>query len=294
MTTHDNELSIDIDLDPAFDAGPPPSEDSGIIDLRALLEEQRAAEAAGETRPLVAIAPPLVAERQAKSRPSTPLMAWMASVAIFALSAIVFAAATPRFASAPEALPTIAKHELSSGDHVPLPKPAQPVMVAALEPEPEPEAAPAVTPPTPRVRARRPVPAPESARPAPEPSHSWSSGSSDGETALDGSIDELLDRALGSGVAADPMRETLPETPTRRQVSTTLRALEGEVRECAESGIARVRLVVDGATGRVSSATVSGEHAGSPVASCIAQKVRSAHFPRFERERFVITYPYVL
>ncbi len=291
MTKHD-ELSIDIELDPAFEAGPPPTEDSGIIDLRALLEEQRAAEAAGTSRPLTPIAPPLVAERQSKSRAPTPFVAWIASVAVFALSAIVYAAATPRVAATPEALRAPAKHELSSGDHTPMRAPAAPVALVTLD-EPEPEPVVDIAP-APTRRVRRPASVPEPSRPAPAPSHSWGSGSTDGETPLDGSIDELLDRALGEGSSADPMRETLPETPTRRQVSTTLRALEGEVRECAESGVARVRLVVDGATGRVSSATVSGEHAGGPAASCIAQAVRSAHFPRFERERFVITYPYVL
>ncbi|MBO6934642.1 MAG: hypothetical protein JJ863_06700 [Deltaproteobacteria bacterium] len=291
--TKNDELSIDIDLDPAFDVAPLATEDSGILDLPALLEEQKVAEAAGETRPLVAIAPPLVAERDTRPRASLSLIAWGASMTVLALSAMVFAAATPRSAPS-EPIASVAKHEISTGGFAPVAEPAAPV---ALTPEPElvtpePEPVVAAVTPRPRARTRAPAPAPEPSRPA--PSHTWDSGSADGEVALDSSIDELLDRAIGAGTSADPMRETLPATPTRRQVSTTLRALEGEVRECAESGVARVRLVVDGSTGRVSSASVSGEHAGTSVASCVARAVRTAHFPRFERERFVIDYPYVL
>ncbi len=292
--TKNDELSIDIDLDPAFDVAPAATEDSGILDLRALLAEQKAAEAAGETRPLVPIAPPLVAERDTRPRTSMSFIAWGASVTVFALSAMVFAAAAPRSAPSAPTMASIAKHEISAGGFAPIVEPAAPIALETPEPvvEPEPEPVVAAVTPRPRPRTRPAAPAPEPSRPA--PSHSWDSGSADGEVALDASLDDLLDRAIGSGTSPDPMRETLPETPTRRQVSTTLRALEGEVRMCAESGVARVRLVVDGATGRVSSASVSGEHAGTAVASCVAQAVRTAHFPRFERERFVIDYPYVL
>jgi hypothetical protein len=90
--------------------------------------------------------------------------------------------------------------------------------------------------------------------------------------------------------------EDLPETPTRRQVLTTLRALEGEVRACGvgESGTVETRVVVAGATGRVSSARVSGDFAGTPVAGCVAEVVETARFPRFGRERFEIAFPYRL
>jgi hypothetical protein len=115
---------------------------------------------------------------------------------------------------------------------------------------------------------------------------------------VDPSIDDLLDRALG-GSPAQPVvtpTESLPETPTRHQVLTTLRSLEGEVRMCAEGadGVVSTRLVVDGDTGRVTSATVSGDFAGTAIGSCAARVVRTARFPRFSRERFEIAFPYSL
>ncbi len=88
--------------------------------------------------------------------------------------------------------------------------------------------------------------------------------------------------------------ESLPETPTRRQVLTTLRSLEGEVRQCVEGedGVVSTRIVVEGATGRVASVHVTGALAGTVAGSCAARVVRTARFPRFARERFEIAFPY--
>ncbi len=157
--------------------------------------------------------------------------------------------------------------------------------------------APAPTAP-PRAAARRPVArAPVAAapsRPAAAPAHSWATGGQDAPRALDRSVDELLDQALRS-TSSDPRptaAASLPELPTRRQVETTLRALEGEVAMCGEGDVT-VRVVVAGATGEVESATVSGASSAA-ASSCVARVVRTARFPRFERERFVVAFPYRL
>ncbi|MCZ7680642.1 MAG: hypothetical protein M5U28_18485 [Sandaracinaceae bacterium] len=144
-----------------------------------------------------------------------------------------------------------------------------------------------------RPVARAPVAAAPS-RPAAAPAHSWATGGQDAPRALDRSVDELLDQALRS-TSSDPRptaAPSLPEIPTRRQVETTLRALEGEVAMCGEGDVT-ARVVIAGATGEVESATVSGASSAA-VSSCVARVVRTARFPRFERERFVVAFPYRL
>ncbi len=159
--------------------------------------------------------------------------------------------------------------------------------------------------PTRRAPARRPRPAagatPAETTPttptAPSaPAQRWDTGGQDAPQAMERSIDDLLDSALG-GAPAQPVMtptESLPETPTRSQVLTTLRSLEGEIRMCTEGadGVVDTRLVVDGATGRVTSVSVRGDFAGTAAGTCAARVVRTAHFPRFARERFEISFPY--
>ncbi|HJL19350.1 MAG TPA: hypothetical protein RMH99_27035, partial [Sandaracinaceae bacterium LLY-WYZ-13_1] len=144
---------------------------------------------------------------------------------------------------------------------------------------------------------RYPTPTPVAAEPDPQraPAHSWQTGGGGGAP-LDDDLDSLLDRALGDA-SPDPRptaRRTLPDTPTRRQVATTLRALEGDVRRCGGDGVADTRIVVAGDTGRVVGVSVGGDAAGTSAASCVADHVRSARFPRFSRERFTIRFPYAL
>ncbi|AKF07034.1 hypothetical protein [Sandaracinus amylolyticus] len=87
----------------------------------------------------------------------------------------------------------------------------------------------------------------------------------------------------------------LPATPDRGAVLAAIQAVEPAVRACAEAehGVASVRIVVAG-TGRVTTATVGGQFAGTPVGSCVARAVRTARFPRFASERFEVTYPFQL
>lgn len=126
------------------------------------------------------------------------------------------------------------------------------------------------------------------------------------------SIDDLLAGATGdkpassaapapaptSTPAANPAStqeaEDLPEQPSRDETLAAMRGVEAAVRACAANetvtGTAEVAINVAGATGRVTSATVTG--ITGTVGSCIARAVRNARFPRFSRSTFTIKYPY--
>jgi predicted Zn finger-like uncharacterized protein len=120
-----------------------------------------------------------------------------------------------------------------------------------------------------------------------------------------GDIDDLLEAALGGGGGgmAAPMaapRATggggsgLPEQPSRDAVASALRSVAGPVRSCGagQRGTANTTIVISGSTGRVQSARVAGQFAGTPVGQCVARAVRAARFPRFSRPTFSVTFPY--
>ena len=70
--------------------------------------------------------------------------------------------------------------------------------------------------------------------------------------------------------------------------------VKGAVSACAQgqTGVAFVNVSVAGATGRVTSAEVSG--ITGPAGSCIAKAVRSANFPKFQSKVFKVKYPFKL
>ena len=135
------------------------------------------------------------------------------------------------------------------------PEPARPREPRAERAEPRPEPEPETTPPQP---AR-----PEPERPEPRP---------------------------------EPQPEDLPPTPTREQVQAALAAVRPAVQACIEGhGTVRVRIIVRGASGRVTTAVVQdGYFARQPYGGCIARAVRTARFPRFQQSTFVIVYPFQL
>ncbi len=119
-----------------------------------------------------------------------------------------------------------------------------------------------------------------------------------------GDIDDLLDAALSgsssmrSSMMSAPamMSESLPATPPRDAVRRALQGVAGRVRACkqGQSGIAQTAITFIGSTGRVGSARVTGQFAGTPVGSCVARAVRGARVPRFSRDRFPVNFPYRL
>jgi hypothetical protein len=113
------------------------------------------------------------------------------------------------------------------------------------------------------------------------------------------SIDDLLDVAVSKKAPAPaPAAEAsgAADSPTRADVLSAMRAIEGEVRACAANeatpvtGTANVAITVVGATGKVTGAEVTG--LTGQVGSCIARVARTATFAPFTRDRFSVTFPY--
>ena len=125
----------------------------------------------------------------------------------------------------------------------------------------------AAAPPAPAPRATTPPPATIAATPDPSSAHP---------------------------LAPRPPSE-LPGTPDRDTIQAVLAGRLEAVRACAEGahGLADVDVVI-ASSGRITTATVNGPFAGTPVGSCIARAVRGAQFPPFAQPRFEVTYPYHL
>lgn len=102
--------------------------------------------------------------------------------------------------------------------------------------------------------------------------------------------DPAIAPALTAPAHAEP---AAPLTPSRDDVTSAMRGVTPAVTACGaqQHGTALVRITVDH-TGRVSSALVSGDLAGTPAGSCVAQAVRAASFPTFRQSTFVISYPF--
>jgi hypothetical protein len=85
----------------------------------------------------------------------------------------------------------------------------------------------------------------------------------------------------------------LPDSPGRDAVRDALEGVAPQVYECfGEShGLAEVAVRV-ASSGRVTTATVSGRFAGTPIGSCIARSVRGARFPPFTNPSFEVHYQY--
>jgi hypothetical protein len=100
--------------------------------------------------------------------------------------------------------------------------------------------------------------------------------------------------AAATTSAASAEGDDLPDTPSRDETLAAMRGVESAVRACTATetvtGTAEVAINVAGATGRVTSATVTG--ITGTVGSCIARAVRNARFPRFNKQTFTIKYPY--
>ena len=85
---------------------------------------------------------------------------------------------------------------------------------------------------------------------------------------------------------------TLPSQLTREQVIAAMRKVTPAARACfgASHGAATVKFSVVGKTGRVVGARVTGQT--GKIGSCIARSVRRARFPKFEKRRLEVSYPF--
>jgi hypothetical protein len=89
--------------------------------------------------------------------------------------------------------------------------------------------------------------------------------------------------------------EALPEKPSQSDVLDALKAAEPTVLACAgyETGAAKVKVVVAGPTGTVTSAKViGGDFAGTPEGACMEKALVGAAFPKFTQAELTVTYPY--
>ena len=75
-----------------------------------------------------------------------------------------------------------------------------------------------------------------------------------------------------------------------------MNSIQPAISACGEGqhGIATSSISIAGSTGRVTNVNVTGQFAGTPIGSCIARAVRSAHFNRFKQETFTVMYPFRL
>jgi predicted Zn finger-like uncharacterized protein len=115
-------------------------------------------------------------------------------------------------------------------------------------------------------------------------------------------IDSLMNGAVpvkgaAAGAAAPAGDSSLPETPSRDDVFSAMRAVTADVKSCAEGqtltdNVATVALTVIGATGRVQSVRVTGNP--GVVGTCIARAVRAATFPKFSKVQQTINFPFKL
>jgi hypothetical protein len=118
--------------------------------------------------------------------------------------------------------------------------------------------------------------------------------------ARSGGLDDLMADVLGGGMGSmssmmsSPMAANLPEAPARDAVRSALQSVTSAVARCGggQHGVAMTAISFRGSTGRVSSARVSGQFAGTPVGSCVARAVRRAHVPRFSRSSFSVNFPF--
>ncbi len=117
---------------------------------------------------------------------------------------------------------------------------------------------------------------------ASEPSTARRSASADGDKAMVFSRDDL----------------EIPRSLTCGQVSSGLRAVARQVRNCAQGEpdrLVRVSLTIRGESGRVVDASVLGYLGGTTSGACITRALRRARFPRFrEQELELHAYPLVL
>ncbi|MBW2277786.1 MAG: hypothetical protein JRF63_09860 [Deltaproteobacteria bacterium] len=125
------------------------------------------------------------------------------------------------------------------------------------------------------------------------------------------SVDDLIESAIkgpgekGSG-GADQLvvnslpgvgMDALPQRPPRRAVKQVMGSMLAAIRRCGGEPYERlvVELTVAGATGRVTRArTIDKAHSGTPVGTCAALAVKLAHFPKFQKNKVVIKYPFDL
>jgi predicted Zn finger-like uncharacterized protein len=102
-------------------------------------------------------------------------------------------------------------------------------------------------------------------------------------------------REESSGGGSSSADESLPETLDRGAIVAGMAKVKSRVSGCNDQyhvpGTVNVALTISG-SGRISSAAVTGQFAGTPTGDCVARAVKTASFPRFRGANVSIVYPY--
>lgn len=112
------------------------------------------------------------------------------------------------------------------------------------------------------------------------------------------SIDDVLESAMGGrakrGSSRPGARAKTPSQPSRQQVLAAMRKVAPSVKACAKGsgGTAMARISVKGSSGKVTSVSVKGVKPSAAI--CMTRAIRRARFPRFEKNRFDINFPFKL
>jgi cytoskeletal protein RodZ len=172
--------------------------------------------------------------------------------------------------------PAAAEHSAKEAKSVPADdtqKPAAAEAPAAAAKTPEPEAKPEPA----AAAAATAAPAAEAGKPA-------------AETPSTKREQEARERRHAEK-AAKAAAANLPAAPSRADVLAAMSKVQPAVARCMSGthGIVTADMKIEGPTGRVMSANISG--APGSAGSCIAGAVRKAHFPPFSQASLAIRYP---
>ncbi len=91
--------------------------------------------------------------------------------------------------------------------------------------------------------------------------------------------------------------KTLPDKLSESDVRSGVSPVKGNAKACGSKHgvpagtVVRVKLSIEGDTGKVLSASAMGEHAGTPVGGCVADALKGAKFRRFKSGQQGTTYP---
>jgi hypothetical protein len=131
-----------------------------------------------------------------------------------------------------------------------------------------------------------PVAAPEQAPPA-DPRRVVIPVQRDGDSTPSKSKRPAPESSLPNLLSVSQVKHAIaPHLAAARACGTTHQVPAGEK--------IRVKLSIEGATGRVNSSSATAQHQDTPVGKCVAQALSKAKFRRFAKERMGVMYPITL
>jgi hypothetical protein len=108
----------------------------------------------------------------------------------------------------------------------------------------------------------------------------------------------LLEAAVRAGAPEEAARvDDLPETLTTLDIKNGIAPHRAAAKACGarhnvEPGLSVIiKLSIEGATGRVTSAVAQSPHAGTDLGRCVAKALGKAQFPRFRKASLGVVYP---